>query len=103
MSLVKKKRLGIEICFLKSLSLDQVFIDLTHLSRERKKKREVERGGSKGRKFRYTVHEKAQTSVVPIPLSQGWHEEQADELFSLNLDVGNADDGLAELGGLRVF
>lgn len=44
MSLVKKKGLGIEICFVKSLSLDLVFIDLTHLSRERKKKREVEGG-----------------------------------------------------------
>ncbi|KIR59250.1 hypothetical protein I314_04765 [Cryptococcus bacillisporus CA1873] len=96
MSLVKKKGLGIEICFVKSLSLDLVFIDLTHLSRERKKKREVEGGVVKEGNF-------AQTSVVPIPLSQGWHEEQADELFSFNLDVGNADEELAELGGLRVF
>lgn len=93
--------------------------DLTHLRREKKKKREAERGGSKGRKLRYTVHEKAQNFVVPIPLSQGWHEEQVDELFSslfggvgmkgataeksVGLDVGNADEGLAELGGLRVF
>ncbi|ADV23884.1 protein BFR2 [Cryptococcus gattii E566] len=93
--------------------------DLTHLRREKKKKREAERGGSKGRKLRYTVHEKAQNFVVSIPLSQGWHEEQVDELFSslfggvgmkgatsekiVGLDVGNADEGLAELGGLRVF
>ncbi|WVO24685.1 protein BFR2 [Cryptococcus decagattii] len=93
--------------------------DLTHLRREKKKKREAERGGSKGRKLRYTVHEKAQNFAVPIPLSQGWHEEQVDELFSslfggvgmkgatsektVGLDVGNADEGLAELGGLRVF
>lgn len=31
---------------------------------------------------RYTVHEKAQNFVVPIPLSNGWHQEQVDELFS---------------------
>lgn len=65
------------------------------------------------------MHEKAQNFAVPIPLSQGWHEEQVDELFSslfggvgmkgatsekiVGLDVGNADEGLAELGGLRVF
>lgn len=65
------------------------------------------------------MHERAQNFVVPIPLSQGWHEEQVDELFSslfggvgmkgataeksVGLDVGNADEGLAELGGLRVF
>ncbi|XAO27475.1 hypothetical protein I312_106329 [Cryptococcus bacillisporus CA1280] len=73
MSLVKKKGLGIEICFVKSLSLDLVFIDLTHLSRERKKKREVEGGVVKEGNF-----------VIP-------------------LDVGNADEELAELGGLRVF
>nr|KIR88239.1 hypothetical protein I308_01299 [Cryptococcus tetragattii IND107] len=75
----------------------------------KKKKREAERGGSKRRKLRYTVHEKAQNpSVVPIPLSQGWHEEQMEERFSFKpiwgcLDVGNANEGLAELGGLRVF
>jgi protein AATF/BFR2 len=28
-------------------------IDLTHLPKEKKKKREAERGGSKGRKLRY--------------------------------------------------
>ncbi|TYJ57999.1 hypothetical protein B9479_001358 [Cryptococcus floricola] len=93
--------------------------DLTHLRREKKKKREAERGGSKGRKLRYTVHDKVQNFVVPIPLSQGWHEEQVDELFSslfggvgmrgavaetaVGPDVGAADEGLAELGGLRVF
>lgn len=94
--------------------------DLTHLRREKKKKREAERGGSKGRKLRYTVHEKAQNFVVPIPLSNGWHDEQIDELFSSLLggagmkgagaETGvtasgliNGDEGLASLGGLRVF
>ncbi|WVQ74356.1 protein BFR2 [Cryptococcus sp. DSM 104548] len=93
--------------------------DLTHLRREKKKKREAERGGSKGRKLRYTVHDKVQNFVVPIPLSHGWHEEQVDELFSslfggvgmkgavaettVGPDIGAADEGLVELGGLRVF
>lgn len=49
---------------------------------EKKKKRDAERGASKGRKLRYTVHEKAASFVVPVPLSHGWHEEQIDELFS---------------------
>lgn len=95
--------------------------DLSHLRREKKKKREAERGGSKGRKLRYTVHEKAQNFVVPIPLSRAWHEEQVDELFgSLFGGVGmrgakseggaingggliDGAEGIAELGGLRVF
>nr|XP_019010496.1 protein BFR2 [Kwoniella pini CBS 10737]OCF49277.1 protein BFR2 [Kwoniella pini CBS 10737] len=94
--------------------------DLTHLRKEKKKKREAERGGSKGRKLRYTVHEKAQNFVVPIPLSNGWHEEQVDELFSslfggvgmtgaiaeirVEVDIGPVDgEGLSGLGGLRVF
>ncbi|KAK4684694.1 protein AATF/BFR2, partial [Tremellales sp. Uapishka_1] len=91
-------------------------VDLTHLRKEKKKKREAERGGSKGRKLRYTVHEKAQNFVVPIPLAQGWHEEQIDELFgslfggaggqgavSEAMQVVQQDSGLAGLGGLKVF
>lgn len=109
-------------------------VDLSHLRRERKKKREEERGGSKGRKLRYvplhttgtdccryTIHEKAQNFVVPIPLRQGWHEEQIDELFSSLLGGAGekgaqsegilganetstaGEGGLAGLGGLRVF
>ncbi|WRT70053.1 uncharacterized protein IL334_007047 [Kwoniella shivajii] len=93
--------------------------DLSHLRKEKKKKREAERGGSKGRKLRYTVHEKAQNFVVPIPLSNGWHEEQVDELFSslfggvgmsgavaekrVEVDAGVDGEGLSGLGGLRVF
>ncbi|OCF34222.1 protein BFR2 [Kwoniella heveanensis BCC8398] len=93
--------------------------DLTHLRREKKKKREAERGGSKGRKLRYTVHEKAQNFIVPIPLRGGWHEEQVDELFSslfggvgmqgavaenrVEVDAGVDGEGLSGLGGLRVF
>jgi hypothetical protein len=45
--------------------------------------------------YRYTVHEKAQNFAVPIPLEQGWHDEQIDELFSSLL--GGA--GLEGAGG----
>jgi protein AATF/BFR2 len=80
--------------------------------REKKKKREAERGGSKGRKLRYTVHDKAVNFVVPIPLEGGWHEEQVDELFcslfggvGLKGAVSDAPEtnGVTDLGGLRVF
>ncbi|BEI81169.1 hypothetical protein CcaverHIS002_0203290 [Cutaneotrichosporon cavernicola] len=79
--------------------------------REKKKKREAERGGSKGRKLRYTVHDKAVNFVVPIPLDGGWHEEQVDELFS-SLFGGVGIKGAmstapetngTDLGGLRMF
>lgn len=92
---------------------------MTHLRREKKKKREAERGGSKGRKLRYTVHEKAQNFVVPTALEGGWHEEQIDELFAslLGGQMGDAEEevvvegqaevggegGIASLGGLKVF
>lgn len=66
------------------------------------------------------MHEKAQNFAVPVPLSNGWHDEQVDELFSSLLggagmkgagtEAGvsasgliNGDEGLASLGGLRVF
>lgn len=102
-------------------------IDLSYLRREKKKKREEERGGSKGRKLRYTVHEKAQNFMVPVPLEGEWHEEQVDELFSSLLGGAGMTGGEAEgdvqasfglgddavggadvqassgLGGLRVF
>lgn len=80
--------------------------------REKKKKREAERGGSKGRKLRYTVHDKAANFVVPIPFEGGWHEEQVDELFSslfggvgLKGAVSSAPEanGVTNLGGLRLF
>ena len=56
---------------------------------------------------------------MPIPLRNGWHEEQIDELFSSLLGGAglkgagsegaavtghvNGDTGLTDLGGLRVF
>lgn len=69
--------------------------------------------------FSYTVHEKAQNFVVPIPFNEGWHDEQIDELFSsllggAGMKGGSAEtavnagaavdaEGLASLGGLKVF
>ena len=85
---------------------------------EKKKRRDAERGASKGRKIRqvsrsvqihgmmadiaiqldrrYTVHEKAQNFVVPIPLSNGWHQEQVDELFSSLLGGAGIEGAGAE-------
>lgn len=94
--------------------------DLSHLRREKKKKRELERGGSKGRKLRYTVHEKAQNFAVAQPLRSQWTEEQMDELFGSLLGGAGTKGAAAEdgevrgllgrevglggdLGGLRVF
>ena len=94
---------------------------LSDLRREKKNKRDAERGASKGRKIKYTVHEKAQNFVVPAPFADAWTDEQADELFSslfggvgmkgarseevdLALPVsGGLGNGLESLGGLRVF
>jgi protein AATF/BFR2 len=82
-------------------------IDVSHLRSEKKKKRDAERGASKGRRIRYvvlcpslyhffrlvlsvshypfkryTVHEKAQNFTVPTPLETTWGTEQIDELFT---------------------
>lgn len=80
-------------------------IDVSHLRSEKKKKRDAERGASKGRRIRYvvpfpphlfgscalteriaaqryTVHEKAQNFTVPTPLETTWATEQIDELFT---------------------
>lgn len=85
-------------------------VDLMHLRREKKRKREAERGGSKGRRIRYTVHDKAVNFVVPVPL-HGWGEEQTDELFASLLGGAGAKGATSEmppqeaveLGGLRMF
>jgi len=95
-------------------------VDLSHLRREKKKKREAERGGSKGRKlryvewsgdciafflafgadmFRYTVHDKAVNFVVPIPLERAWHEEQVDELFASLFGGAGKAGAVSDLGG----
>lgn len=92
---------------------------------EKKKKRDAERGNSKGRKIRYTVHEKAVNFGVPMEILGGWGEGQTDELFGSLLGgagmkggrsegagsglegmaggLGGEESGLSGLGGLRVF
>lgn len=37
---------------------------------------------------RYEVHEKLQNFMVPVPVHNGWHEEQIDELFASLLGKG---------------
>lgn len=49
--------------------------------RTQKIKKKVDTKASKGRKLRYTVHEKIQNFMAPIP-GEIWHEEQTDELFA---------------------
>ena len=68
------------------------------------------------------MHEKARHFAVPIPLYDAWHDEQVDEFFSSLLGgaglVGagtegglpgqaligaGGDEGLGDLGGLKVF
>lgn len=48
--------------------------------RSQKIKKKVDTKASKGRKLRYTVHEKLQNFMVPIPRAT-WHDEQIDEFF----------------------
>lgn len=131
------KKLDIGCCLKRSSNLVLVvgaeLIYRTCAERRRKgekRKEELARVGKSGtlpRKTRrpdqsnasYTVHEKAQNFVVPIPFLDGWHDEQMDELFSSLLggagmkgasaetavNAGGAIDteGLADLGGLKVF
>lgn len=56
-------------------------IDLNfNVKREAKAKKNVDTKASKGRKLRYTVHEKLQNFMAPEDRST-WSERQADELF----------------------
>jgi protein AATF/BFR2 len=52
----------------------------------------VDTKASKGRKLRYTAHEKIQNFMVPIPRAT-WHEEQIDELFASLLGGAEKQDG----------
>ena len=70
---------------------------------------------------RYTVHEKAQHFAAPVPLRNAWHDEQVDEFFSSLLGgaglagagtegalpgqglIAGGDEGMGDLGELRVF
>ncbi|KAH0536235.1 hypothetical protein FGG08_006881 [Glutinoglossum americanum] len=68
--------------------------------REAKTKKNVDTRASKGRKLRYTVHEKLQNFMAPQELGS-WGQRQIDELFSSLLgqrarlheeDIDSADD-----------
>jgi protein AATF/BFR2 len=63
---------------------------------------------------RYEAQEKLQNYMVPIPVANGWHDEQIDELFSSLLGKNPQDDDLHDHGeqsaqgpidltGFRVF
>lgn len=51
------------------------------LNKAKRVKKAVDTKASKGRKLRYTVHEKIAHFMVPIQRG-AWHEEQIDELFA---------------------
>jgi protein AATF/BFR2 len=62
-------------------SIAAATIDLNfNLKREAKAKKSVDTKASKGRKLRYTVHEKLQNFMAPEDRGL-WSERQADELF----------------------
>ncbi|KAF9648879.1 TRAUB-domain-containing protein, partial [Thelephora ganbajun] len=88
--------------------------DWIQAQKERKKKKVVDTKASKGRKIRYEVQEKLQNFMVPTPSTNGWHDEQIDELFSSLLGKGFQDGNVSEkeeqttqtpvdLTGFRVF
>lgn len=67
------------------------------MKREAKTKRNVDTKASKGRKLRYTVHEKLQNFMVPEDRTK-WGERQADELFGslFGQRLGLKEDGESE-------
>ena len=90
-------------------------IDLNFsLRKEAKTKKHVDTKASKGRKLRYTVHEKLQNFMAPEDRSS-WSERQAEELFGSlfgrNMGLGegkNEDEDMvdgveAEEAGLTLF
>lgn len=81
--------------------------------REARVKKRVDTKASKGRKLRYTVHEKLQNFMAPEDRGT-WGERQVDELFGglLGRRVGlgkgeregeDGGDGDGEEEGLRLF
>jgi protein AATF/BFR2 len=83
------------------------------IAREAKTKKQVDTRASKGRKLRYTVHEKLQNFMAPEDRSS-WGDRQCDELFGSlfgrrielgeNAEEENEDDRKDyEMGGLRLF
>lgn len=80
--------------------------------KEAKTRKQVDRRASKGRKLRFTVHEKLQNFMAPED-RRGWEEEAIDRLFGtlfgqkmqLKEDVSDdeGDDLVAAEEGLRLF
>jgi protein AATF/BFR2 len=82
-------------------------------AREAKTKKIVDTKASKGRKLRYTVHDKLVSFMAPEDRGS-WGETRVDDLFSGLLgrrvglaenggDGNDADEGDAEVQGLRLF
>jgi protein AATF/BFR2 len=78
--------------------------------REAKTRKAVDTKASKGRKMRYTVHEKLQNFMAPHDLGD-WGERQRDELFGsllgarrgLGENASDDEEDQANDGGLRLF
>lgn len=67
---------------------------LGSMRREAKTKRNVDVKASKGRKLKYSVHEKLQNFMAPESVPHSWGERQTDELFG---SLFGQRLGLAEL------
>ena len=78
-----------------------------HAIREARVKRTIDTRASKGRKLRYTIHEKLQDYIAPID-TETWGARQREELFGsllgqrLTLNELNEEDE-TEADGLRLF
>ena len=55
--------------------------DLADLRRYKKKKNNVDRKASKGRKLRYNVHTKLQNFMFPIPYANSTNDNDADRIM----------------------
>jgi protein AATF/BFR2 len=64
-----------------SVAAANVDITFGQLRREAKAKKNVDTKASKGRKLRYTVHEKLQNFMAPEPELGSWGEKRREELF----------------------
>jgi protein AATF/BFR2 len=75
-------------------------------AREAKVRKVVDTRASKGRKLRYTVHEKLQNFMAPEDRSS-WGERQCDELFGSlfgrSVGLGEGDEEEDDGEGLRLF
>ncbi|KAL6409599.1 Protein BFR2 [Ilyonectria robusta] len=81
------------------------------VSKEAKMRKNVDRKASKGRKMRFTVHEKLQNFMAPED-RRAWEQEAIDRFFGtlfgrkMELNENDSDDDMevdAEEAGLRLF